>query len=69
MRMHLNLTLREAVAELTGKYAHSVTQFDAIEHEILTMADTLSNGIIAQFPGKFRPTVTPAARQASSHRR
>jgi hypothetical protein len=54
MRMHLNLTLQEAVSELTGKYAQSVTDFDAVEHEILTMADTLSNGIIAQFPNKFR---------------
>jgi hypothetical protein len=65
MRMHLNLTLDEAVAELTGRYAHSVAEFDAIEAEILTMADTLSNGIIAQFPGKFQHTATPAARQAA----
>jgi hypothetical protein len=54
MRTHLNLTLTEAVEELTGKYAQSVAEFDAIENEILGMADTLSNGIIAQFPKKFR---------------
>jgi len=54
MRMHLNLTLTEAVDELTGKYARSVTDFDTVENEILGMADTLSNGIIAQFPGKFQ---------------
>lgn len=53
MRRHLNLTLTEAVDELTGKYARSVTDFDTVENEILGMADTLSNGIIAQFPGKF----------------
>lgn len=54
MRDHLNLTLAEAVDQLTGKYARSVAKFNAVENEILTMADTLSNGIIAQFPGKFR---------------
>jgi hypothetical protein len=53
MRMHLNLTLQEAVAELQAQYAQSVADFDAVENEILTMADTLSNGIIAQFPKKF----------------
>jgi hypothetical protein len=54
MRTHLNLTLTEAVEELTGKYAQSVAEFDAIENEILAMADALSNGIIAQFPQKFQ---------------
>jgi hypothetical protein len=54
MRTHLNLTLTEAVEELTGKYAQSVAEFDTVENEILSMADTLSNGIIAQFPKKFR---------------
>jgi hypothetical protein len=54
MREHLNLTLTEAVEELQGKYARSVAKFDAVENEILSMADTLSNGIIAQFPKRFR---------------
>jgi hypothetical protein len=54
MRRHLNLTLTEAVEELTGKYAQSVAEFDTVENEILAMADTLSSGIIAQFPGRFR---------------
>jgi hypothetical protein len=54
MRTHLNLTLTEAVDELTGKYAHSVAEFNTVENEILGMADTLSNGIIAQFPNRFR---------------
>ena len=53
MHMHLNLTLTEAVDQLSGKYVRSVKDFDVVENEILTMADTLSNGIIAQFPGKF----------------
>lgn len=54
MRTHLNLTLAEAVEELKGEYIQSVAEFDAVENEILGMADTLSNGIIAQFPEKFR---------------
>jgi hypothetical protein len=46
MHMHLNLTLTEAVDQLSGKYTRSVKDFDVVENEILTMADTLSNGII-----------------------
>jgi hypothetical protein len=53
MRMHLDLTLQEASDQLTGDYAASVADFDAVEAEILEMADTLSSGIIAQFPSKF----------------
>jgi hypothetical protein len=53
MRDHLNLTLTEAVDELQGKYLLSVREFNAVEREILGMADTLSSGIIAQFPGRF----------------
>jgi hypothetical protein len=49
MRQHLNLTLTEAVDQLQGNYTASVAEFDAVENEILGMADTLSNGIIAQF--------------------
>jgi hypothetical protein len=54
MRTHLDQTLQEAVAQLTGDYAASVRTYDEIEDHILTMADTLSSGIIAQFPRRFR---------------
>ena len=53
MQTHLKLTLAEAVDELTGNYTQSVAEFDAVENEILGMADTLSSGIIAQFPTAF----------------
>ena len=53
MKTHLDQTLREAVAELTGDYAGSVRQYDAIERHIVAMADTLSAGIVSQFPGRF----------------
>jgi hypothetical protein len=49
MKAHLDLTLAEAVDQLQGNYTASVSGFDAVENEILGMADTLSNGIIAQF--------------------
>lgn len=53
MKMHLDLTLQEASDQLGGDYAASVADYDVVENEILGMADTLSSGIIAQFPEKF----------------
>jgi hypothetical protein len=54
MRSHLDQTLAEASAELTGHYRASVRAYDQIHHHILDMADALSAGIVAQFPSKFR---------------
>ena len=53
MREHLALTTSEAVARLQGRWAADVKAADAVEHAMLHMADTLSAGIIAQFPGRF----------------
>jgi hypothetical protein len=53
MRDHLDLTLQEASHQLGGDYAASVADYDAVENEILPMADMLSRGIIKQFPQKF----------------
>ena len=53
MQQHLDLTLTEAVDQLQGNFAQSVSDFDAVEAEILQMADTLSAGVIAQFPSAF----------------
>ena len=54
MMDHLDLTLQEAAQQLGGDFAASVATYDQVETEILHMADTLSAGIIAQFPAKFR---------------
>jgi hypothetical protein len=54
MRTHLDQTVREASAQLTGDYAASVREYDAVERHILRMADTLSRGIVKQFPRRFR---------------
>jgi hypothetical protein len=53
MRGHLDQTLAEATAELTGDYAKSVSEYDHIVTHILDMADALSSGIVTQFPDKF----------------
>ena len=53
MHDHLDLTLQEAVDRLQGHYAADVADYDAVHGEILEMADMLSSGTIAQFPGKF----------------
>ena len=57
MHDHLDLTLKEAVAQLTGDYPMSVATYDAIHGQILAMADMLSSGIVAQFPQLFNGPV------------
>jgi hypothetical protein len=54
MRVHLDQTLKEAADELGGDYAAGVEDYEAVHHHILEMADMLSDGIMAQFPGRFR---------------
>ena len=53
MRGHLDQTLAEATAQLTGDYARSVAEYDHIVSHITEMADTLAAGIVTAFPARF----------------
>jgi hypothetical protein len=53
MRGHLDQTLVEATARLQGDWTADVAEYDLIVAHILEMADTLSAGIIEQFPNHF----------------
>jgi hypothetical protein len=53
MRTHLDQTLAEATARLTGDWTADVAKYDEIHLHILDMADTLADGIVEQFPLRF----------------
>ena len=53
LNLHLKLTKGEAVARLQKDWKADVQAFDDIFTEINTVADTLSSGIMKQFPAKF----------------
>jgi hypothetical protein len=54
MRIHLNQVIEQAVDELNGDYAAGARAFEPYIEHILDMADMISDGIIRQFPGRFR---------------
>ncbi len=51
---HLALVKAEAVDMLNGDYLSGINVYDEMERQALVMADTMSDGIIKQFPDKFR---------------
>jgi len=53
LNQHLALTTQEATARLQGRWADDQAAFDSIFNQILGMADSLSDGIVKQFPAKF----------------
>ena len=54
MRAHLRLTTDEVVARLQKRWADEVRIYDRVERQIRNMADMLSDGLVAQFPNRFR---------------
>lgn len=53
LNLHLKLTKDEVVLRLEKNWDKDAATFDEIFTEILTVADTLSEGIIKQFPDRF----------------
>jgi hypothetical protein len=53
MKMHLDVTLQEAVDRLGGKYADDIADYDKVHEHILGLADLLSTGLISQFRDKL----------------
>jgi hypothetical protein len=54
MRIHLDQVVALAVDQLEGRYGAAVRLYDVYIGHILDMADMLSQGIIQQFPARFR---------------
>jgi hypothetical protein len=54
MKTHLDQTLAEAQHRLQGDYAADVRDYDAVHRHIVSIADTLTAGVMRQFPQRFR---------------
>jgi hypothetical protein len=54
MKGHLSTTTNEVVARLNRNWDEDVRAFDEVYRHILMMSDALSDGIIKQFPDKFK---------------
>jgi hypothetical protein len=54
LRMHLKLTTEEAVARLQGKWGADVAAYERIHRHALHLSDLLSDGLVRQFPQRFR---------------
>jgi hypothetical protein len=50
---HLDATIEEVQAHLSGNYAAEVVAYDKVHDLALVMADFFSNGVIQQFRGAF----------------
>lgn len=59
MHNHLKLTTEEAMNRIKKDYDADVVTYDKIHHEILKMADMLSEGIIKQNLEKIEPNSYP----------
>ncbi|MDN5339770.1 MAG: hypothetical protein PWQ30_879 [Euryarchaeota archaeon] len=51
--LHLAMTNDEVVARVNGNYTADIETYDEIYDQILVLSDTLSDGIVLQFPERF----------------
>ena len=54
LRMHLKLTTDEAVARLQGNWNADVAAYEKVHTHMLHFSDVLSDGLMKQFPRRFR---------------
>jgi geranylgeranyl pyrophosphate synthase len=53
MKGHIDMTVAYASDVIGGKYVEAVKDYDEAEAHMIHLADTLTQGVIAQFPDKF----------------
>jgi hypothetical protein len=54
LRMHLKLTTDEAVARVQHNWPADVAAYERIHRHALHLSDLLSDGLVRQFPARFR---------------
>ncbi|MGH9949293.1 MAG: hypothetical protein ACRD6X_19140 [Pyrinomonadaceae bacterium] len=54
MKAHISQTTAYSVDILKGDYAQAVKDYDEAYHHMMMLADTLTDGIVKQFPKKFK---------------
>ena len=54
MHDHLKLTTDEVIARIKKDYDADIAAYDKVHNEILEMSDMLTDGIVKQFPKKFK---------------
>jgi hypothetical protein len=61
LKTHIDQTTTYSVDLLNDDYARAVDDYDAAFDHMMMLADTLSAGIIAQFPARFVDAPSPSA--------